>query len=181
MPKRHDGNSIHRHTAECRICQELPFGFRGAYLDTTLLPRDEVKQKIQDAVAMAKRSGRESSKSFPEGAFLNEFAIRGIHEFLKAKHNLSSDQAGRALLSESYRSLLEFASWTPASEFKHPFTKALGATAKSVIAQWCPARRRFPLFLNAALTWRCELRVNLRLFLRPSTSGMVGPTLPGQL
>ena len=97
---------------------------------------EAVRQRVRDVVANAKCSQNDRSKAFPEGAFLNEFVVGTIHEFLTEKHGLSSEDACLALLSESYRSIPGIASGTPASQFKHPFTKALGVTAKSVVARW---------------------------------------------
>ena len=98
--------------------------------------RDEVGRKVRQVVASAKSSQNSRSKAFPEGAFLNEFVIAKMHGFLKEKQELGAEGACQALLSESYRDHPGTASGTPASEFKHPFTKALGVTAPSVVAQW---------------------------------------------
>lgn len=107
-----------------------------AYLSGKIPPRDEVRKRVRDVVERAKRSQDGRAGAFPEGAFLNEFVIEATHEFLRDKRALNSEEACRALLSESYRSHPGIASGTPASGFKHPFRKVLGATAKSVVAQW---------------------------------------------
>ena len=116
-----------------------------AYLHGKFPSKDEVKQRVREAVAKAKTSQNDRSKTFPEGAFLNEFAVGAMHEFLKEKHKLSSEEACQALLSESYRNLPGIASGTPASEFKHPFRKVLGATANSVVAQWWHKSAKSPV------------------------------------
>jgi len=116
-----------------------------AYLNAKIPPRDEVRQRVREVVANAKSSQNDRSKAFPEGAFLNEFVIGTIHEFLKERRNLSPEEARQALLSESYSSFPRIASGTPASNFKHPFTKALGVTATSVVTQWWGKSAKSPI------------------------------------
>ncbi len=133
-----------------------------AHLNREIPSKNRVRERVQEAVAKAKASQSERSKAFSEGAFLNEFVIRATHRFLKEEHNLSSEEACRALLSESYKSHPGIASGTPASEFKHPFRKVLGATAKSVVAQWWHKSDKSPVSQSCpdlALRVPCPYRV----------------------
>jgi len=133
-----------------------------AYLNGKFPSKDEVKRRVREAVAKAKTSQNDRSKAFPEGAFLNEFVIGATYEFLKEKQKLSSEEACHALLSESHKSHLGIASGTPASEFKHPFRKVLGATAKSVVAQWWHDSAKSPVSQSCpdlALRGPCPYRI----------------------
>lgn len=109
------------------------------YLAKHIRPPDEVRQHVANAVLEAKSTAKGSaarSEAFPEGAFLNKFVTRNIHDFLQREMHFTDDQAREALLSESFRSLPEISSGTPASTLKHPFTKVLGDGAPSIIRRW---------------------------------------------
>lgn len=108
------------------------------HLTSRLPSSDELRRKVRETVLNAKnsQSPNDKCKAFPEGAFLNQFVIDPIHEFLKSELSLSREEACRALLSESYRSHPTIASGSPKSALRHPFTKVLGATAKSVAGRW---------------------------------------------
>src|SRR5579864_3820492 len=124
-------NTMPEHAAAERFFVEL-----STHLASRIQPPEEVEARIRVLVSEAKHSKHKEDKckAFPEGAFLNHFVLPGIYDFLKLK--LQPELAREALLSESYASCEEIASNTPASAKRHPFTKVLGATAKSVVSRW---------------------------------------------
>src|SRR5215472_18209497 len=98
-----------------------------AHLNATTPPAEVVRAKLADTVARAKAAARRTAdrrSSFAEGAFLT------------SELRFSSDDARRALLSESYRAHSKFASASPVRPGAHPFRKVIGASAREVIEIW---------------------------------------------
>jgi len=93
-------------------------------------------EELDAVVRQAKASEQERAKRWPEGAFLNHFVARPLHDYLRRELGLSAEEACSAFLSESFRSLPGIASGTPARSQKHPFTKVTGVSPREVIARW---------------------------------------------
>jgi len=106
------------------------------FLKEKIGPSSEVKAAIDDIARRAKASTTERHLAFPEGAFLNHYAAPLIHEFLVNRLNLTKESARIALLSESYRHQPKFASNSPASKERHPFTKSVGEDLDSIVTRW---------------------------------------------
>ena len=108
------------------------------FLNENIPPRTATRKILDDVVRAAKASGdkRQSHMAFPEGAFLNTYAVPLIQQYLTNSVGLSGDAARQALLSESYRSQRGIASGSPASKNKHPFTKSIGEDLQSIIGRW---------------------------------------------
>lgn len=131
------------------------------YLDKVLPSPDVLAPAVEEIVAQAKRSGRDRHMSFPEAAFLNAYLVPRIHEFLARSHGLGADRAKRALLSESYKHMREFASGTPARLQRHPFKKIIAAKPQDVMKQWKGLMKGSPLTQSCpdlAFRWPCEHR-----------------------
>jgi len=110
-----------------------------AHLNATTPPAEVVRAKLADTVARAKAAARRTAdrhSSFAEGAFLNTYVLGSIHTFLTSELRFSSDDARRALLSESYRAHSKFASASPVRPGAHPLRKVIGASAREVIEIW---------------------------------------------
>jgi len=107
-----------------------------SYLDDSLPPVAEVKQCVPEIVASAKASTDSRHKAFAEAAFLNQYVAPSINSFFMRELGMSGIEAKRALLSESYRSLPDICSGSPARSKHHPFQKALGVSPQDVIKQW---------------------------------------------
>jgi hypothetical protein len=108
------------------------------FLNERIPPRTTTRNILDDVVRGAKASADERQRhlAFPEGAFLNTYALPLIHNYLTNSVDLSEDDAHHALLSESYRHQKGIASGSPASKQKHPFTKSIGEDLDSIIGRW---------------------------------------------
>ena len=75
-----------------------------SHLNRALRDYSGVRENLAEAVRRAKASTdkHEKRNAFPEGAFLNEFVLRPVHEFVAGWPGMSVKTARRALLSESW-------------------------------------------------------------------------------
>jgi hypothetical protein len=97
--------------------------------------RSEIAASVREAKALPKRNpGRRSA--FPEGAFLNDYILPRINQFLRGRLNLASDDARRALLSESFRTQPDLSCGSPVRSVKHPFRKVIGVSPRDVMRVW---------------------------------------------
>jgi hypothetical protein len=101
----------------------------------------KIREDIEQVVAQAKISEKDRHLAFPEGAFLNRYAVPFIHDYLVNHLKLSEGDACSALLSESYKHLPGVASGSPASKEEHPFTKDIGEGVDAVAARWWDASK----------------------------------------
>ena len=108
------------------------------FLNDSIPPRTATRKILDDVVRAAKASSdkRYRHLAFPEGAFLNTYAVPLIHHYLTNSVGLTEDDGRQALLSESYRRQKGIASGSPASKQKHPFTKSIGENLQSIIGRW---------------------------------------------
>ena len=107
-----------------------------SYLNENLPATATIREEVPKIVASAKASTDNRHKAFTEGAFLNEYITPALHTYLRTEHNLSTTDAKHALLSESFRSLPDLASASPARSQQHPFKKALGLSPRDIVEQW---------------------------------------------
>jgi hypothetical protein len=133
-----------------------------SYLDGSLPPATEIRESIPRIVTQARASTDDRHKAFPEAAFLNEYVAPLVNTFLRDKIGLSAADAKRALLSESYKSIREIASGSPARSQSHPFRKALGTSPQNIIEQWKGRGPGNPLVQSCpdlALRYTCPVKV----------------------
>ena len=69
----------------------------------------------------------------PEDAFLNGFAMPLIFDYIRDKCGMSADHVRHGLMSESFRWIPEFASYSPKRPISHPLCKKI--QSKSDIAK----------------------------------------------
>jgi len=115
------------------------------HLNQSLPVATDIRESIPRIAAGARASTDSRHMAFPEAAFLNEYVAPSISTFLQTEAGLTAADARRALLSESYRSLPDISSNSPARSQSHPFRKALGASPKDIIEQWKGAGSGNPL------------------------------------
>lgn len=106
------------------------------HLNQSLPVASDIRESVPRIVAEARASTDRKHKAFPEGAFLNEYVAPSISTFLQTEVGLTAADARRALLSESYRSIHDISSGSPARSQRHPFRKALGTSPQDIIEQW---------------------------------------------
>jgi hypothetical protein len=110
-----------------------------AHLNSTIPTPATVRAKLAAAVAKAKLAARRTvdrRSSFAEGAFLNTYVIRQVHTFLTSELGFSTEDARRALLSESHRAQAQFASASPVRPGPHPFRKVIAVSSRQIIEIW---------------------------------------------
>jgi hypothetical protein len=123
-----------------------------AHLNSSIPVPETIRADIAGAIQKAKGSERgttERHSTFAEGAFLNSYVIAHIHSFLMTEFRLSSDDARRSLLSESFRSHPRLASGSPVRPGAHPFRKLIGAPARQIMAIWRGKAGSTPLARNS--------------------------------
>jgi hypothetical protein len=98
-------------------------------------PPTGMRAAIRKIVADAKHDAARPHMRRAEDAFLNYYAIPIISRHMQTVDGIGECQAAKALLCESYRHMPE-GSQTPARTKRHPFTKIVGTTPSSIIAQW---------------------------------------------
>lgn len=108
------------------------------HLNRGLRDHRGVREHLAEVVRRAKVSAdkREKRNAFPEGAFLNEFILQPVHEFVASWPGMSTKTARRALLSESWKHNPDTVSGSPGRSERHPFTKVLGATPSNITGRW---------------------------------------------
>src|SRR5260370_3830193 len=103
--------------------------------------RDEITAIVAQARATPKRSP-DRYRAFPEGAFINTYAVHQIHNYLISESKMNEDEARKAFLCESWRRLPGIASGSPKRPEKHPFTKeVMGISAEAVFDKWSQGSR----------------------------------------
>jgi hypothetical protein len=91
---------------------------------------------IVEIVRASKLKKADRCKAFPEGAFLNHYVLPALYRFVSTFDEMNDVRAREALLSESYRSMREYASGTPARQSAHPFEKVIGISPQTVVRRW---------------------------------------------
>jgi hypothetical protein len=62
--------------------------------------------------------------------------LPALYRFVSVFDGMDDARAREALLSESYRSMREYASGTPARHSAHPFEKVIGISPQAVVRRW---------------------------------------------
>ncbi|HYK09665.1 MAG TPA: hypothetical protein VEV39_02575 [Gemmatimonadales bacterium] len=93
-------------------------------------------KEMANSIDQIVKSGRGSHMAFPEGAFLNQYVLPGLFAFVSQYEGMDADRAKEALLSESWRSMKDYASESPARTSKHPFGKIVGLSPQTVVRRW---------------------------------------------
>jgi hypothetical protein len=106
------------------------------FLDATVPGPAEMRKAVEEIVKTSKSGVSHRHMAFPEGAFLNCYLLPALHQFLSMHDGMDAATAREALLSESYRQMRRYASGTPARGSKHPFSKAVGISAPSIVRKW---------------------------------------------
>lgn len=122
------------------------------HLNSSIPAPETVRADIAAAIQKAKASERgtaERHSSFAEGAFLNSYVIAHMHSFLMTEFRFSSDDARRALLSESFRSHRGLASGSPVRPGAHPFRKVIDASPRQIMTIWRGKGNVTPLARNS--------------------------------
>jgi hypothetical protein len=104
-------------------------------LNKKLPGRTEMELRIRQTVAAAKTDDKQAHLRGPEAAFLNGQAIPILFDMLQAG-GLSIEQARRALLNESHRTMPEFSCQSPVRWEQHPFRKLLGGNTSDIYQGW---------------------------------------------
>jgi len=112
------------------------------HLNKCLPAQAEIVKRVTTIVQQSKLSRVAQHTTFAGAAFLNIFVIPHLHAFLAEQQGLGTENARRALLSESYRKIPDFASDTPARSQLHPFSKVIGTRPQGVIKQWKETGRK---------------------------------------
>ncbi|GAB6060626.1 hypothetical protein [Desulfonatronum parangueonense] len=107
-----------------------------SYLNKRLPHPVEMAQQVTAIVNGAKELNANRHMNFPEAAFLNNFIMPALHEYLTGHCRMSTENARQSLLSESFRSLPGIASGTPARSEVHPFSKVVGVGTQQIIERW---------------------------------------------
>ena len=89
---------------------------------------------------------------------LNHYVLPAMHEFLSQLDGMDPYRACERLLSESYREMRAYASGTPARLSRHPFEKAIGASAQSVVRRWKSGNTTVKSYPDLALRAPCPYR-----------------------
>jgi hypothetical protein len=105
-------------------------------LNSVLPGPKHMSRSIGEICSSAKDDEGARHQRFPEAAFLAAYAVPEIHNYLINSAGLTSREATKALLFESYRSMPEYCSHSPARSERHPFRKTIGAKARDIVEQW---------------------------------------------
>ena len=105
-------------------------------LNSVLPGPKDMSASVDEICASAKADESARHQRFPEAAFLAAYAVPEIHNYLTNSVGLTSQEGTKALLFESYRSMPEFCSHSPARSERHPFRKTIGAKARDIVEQW---------------------------------------------
>jgi hypothetical protein len=106
-----------------------------SWLPGAIAIRNEIATSVRDSKALPKGDpGRRSA--FPEGAFLNDYILPRMNQYLREHLDLAADDARRALLSESFRAQPTLSSGSPVRSIKHPFRKVIGVSPRQVMRMW---------------------------------------------
>ena len=117
-------------------------------IPTPATVRVEIAAGVEKAKSAAPRTADRHS-TFAEGAFLNTYVIGQVHAFLLSELGLTSEDARRALLSESYRGQPKLASASPVRPGPHPFRKVVGVSPRQIINIWRGGTGVNPLARNS--------------------------------
>jgi hypothetical protein len=123
-----------------------------AHLNSAIPRPVTVRAEIAAAVEKAKSATRRTAdrhSTFAEGAFLNTYVIGQIHTFLMSELGLTTGDARRALLSESYRGQPRLAPASPVRPGFHPFRKVIAVSPRQIIEIWRRKAGVNPLARNA--------------------------------
>jgi hypothetical protein len=105
-------------------------------LSRTLPPPSSMRKEIDQTVSLAKHDENMAHLRWPESVFVNAFATPLLSRSLVEYPGMSEDDARKSFLSESFRSLPEYCSGTPARRMRHPFNKALNSNAQQIYSRW---------------------------------------------
>ncbi len=126
----------------------------------SLLPAPkEMAERVEEVVRASKAGVSERHKAFAEGAFLNQFVLPALHQFVAEYPGMDREKARESLLSESYRSMRAYASGSPARSAKHPFDKVAGVSAPGVIRRWKSANALIQSCPDLALRAPCPYHI----------------------
>jgi hypothetical protein len=128
-------------------------------LNATMPGPKEMATAIDEIVTMSKGGVSERHKAFAEGAFLNQFVLPTLYQFVAEYPGMKPEKARESLLSESHRSMRAFASGSPARSAKHPFDKVVGISAPGVIRRWKSANALIQSCPDLALRAPCPFRI----------------------
>lgn len=103
------------------------------YLRDHMEPRDEVTRRC--GLDWGSRDKQRNGKTQRELVFLDNFILPRLYAYLLGKV-CEESKAKNALLSESWKRFSAIASATPARHERHPFKKAIGASAQQIWHQW---------------------------------------------
>ena len=103
------------------------------HLNASLPTPHEMAKVILEVVHASRGKSSESHKAFPEGAFLNHFALPALYQFVSMFEGMDGERARIALLSESYRQMKAYASGSPARSSQHPFQKVVGVSTETIL------------------------------------------------
>ncbi len=123
-----------------------------AHLNSGIPTPETTRVEIAAAVEKARSAARRTTErhsTFAEGAFLNTYVIRQVHGFLLSELGFTSEDARRALLSESYRGYPELASASPVRPGSHPFRKIVAVSPRQIINIWRGGAGVNPLARNS--------------------------------
>jgi len=108
------------------------------HLASAIPPPEAVRQDLAATVKAAKALPPKSpgkACSFPEGAFLNGYVIRPLHQFLVTECRFSPEEARQALLTESHLNNPDASSGSPVRPGAVPFRK-LASSPRAVLDSW---------------------------------------------
>jgi hypothetical protein len=95
-----------------------------------------MRRNIEEIVKANKARASDRHMAFPEGAFLNQYVLPAVHQFVSHYELMDAASAREALLSESYRRMRQYASGTPTRVSTHPFSKVVGIRAPAIVRRW---------------------------------------------
>ena len=105
-------------------------------LETELVSPATIEADIRASVRDAKAHHSRRHLRLPESAFLNGYVIPRLYSQMQSELKLSDEAAKHSLLNEYYPSMGEYSTHSPASTFKHPFSKGLGTGARQIYNRW---------------------------------------------
>jgi len=105
------------------------------FINKRLPPADTILVELAELLKQAKKDDRLAHMRYREGAFLNHWITPLTSEFL-VKSGLSTENARKALLSESHLRIKTLSSGTTARAVRHPFKKSLGVKPGELVAHW---------------------------------------------
>jgi len=119
--------------------KQAAFEFLSAFhkrLEAELVSPAAIEADIRGAVRDAKAHHSQRHLRQPEAAFLNRYVIPRLYAQMQSDLKLSDEAAKHSLLNEYHPSMREYSTHSPASTFKHPFSKGLGTGARQIYDRW---------------------------------------------